>query len=215
MNALDVAVQHVASKVADPTERQRVLGLLDGMAKDCKSAIDLWQSYLKQPVVAPAESYIVMNWTGSALAKKLFDLHLAYRTKMLAVTGGRGNLEDPVVAQAYAPVKGQSGPEAANAAIASMQKAIAAIQAHAERIRNTKPAVAKAATKAPAKAKPAPAKKPAARKSKAAPKKKPPAKKPAVKKAAKKAVQKVVKKAVKKTVKKTVKKVIKKKGKKK
>lgn len=225
MSALDVAVKHVANKVVESTERQRVIGLIESMADDCKAATNVWQNYLKQPSATPADTFNLMNWIGSAAAKQLFNLHLAFRTKMLAVTGGRGNLEDPVIVQAYAPVKeGQTGGDAATVAVASMQKATAAMQAYANLIRNTKPVASKASQKPVAKvakSKPAKAKKPAAKskpanvkksaaKSKTAPKKKTPMKKSTVKKSVKKVVKKAIKKAAMKSAKKSVKPVVKK-----
>ena len=140
MKALEVAVQSIATRIADPKERQRYSGLLDSMAKDCKSAMDLWQQVVKQPTVPSKEVAVLMNWTGSAIAKKLFDTHLAFRAKMLNVTNQRGNLEDPVIPSAYYLLKpGETGTSYAQTALEQARQAMLAMQAHVETIRTTVP----------------------------------------------------------------------------
>jgi len=213
MKALDVAVQSIATRIADSTQRQRVLGLLESMANDCKSVMDLWQQVLKQPITPEKEVAVLMNWTGPTIAKNLFDTHLAFRSKMLQVTNQRGNLEDPVIPTAFHLLKpGESGTSYAQTALEQSRQAMLAMQRHIEMIRNTVPkkvaatpvAVKKGAKKAVTKkaavkkvvTKTVAKKKPVAKKSVV---KKSPAKKPVAKKAAtKKALTKsaVTKKAV-------------------
>lgn len=208
MKALDVAVQSIATRIADPTERQRYIGLLESMAKDCESAIALWQQVLKQPPAPPASGAILMNWTGPELAKKLFDTHLAFRSKMLVVTDYRGNLEDPVIPSAYYLLKpGETGTSYAQSAIEQARQALLATQAHVETIRNTVPKKSAASPVEVKKSgkKTVPKKKVAAKKAVAKPatKKKPAVNKPPAKKAmAKSAVKKkpVAKKSVPKKV---------------
>ena len=210
MKALDVAVQSIAQRMVDPTERQRYIGLLESMVQDCESAIDLWQQVLKQSTTPLTEAAVLMNWTGPAIAKKLFDIHLAFRAKMLEVTDQRGNLEDPVIPSAYYLLKpGETGTSYAQSAIEQARQALLVTRGHIETIRTTVPkkialapavmknrskkavpkkAVArKGATKPVAMKKPA-AKTPVAKKvvTKPAAKKKALVKKPAPKKAAKK-----------------------------
>ena len=220
MKALDVAVQSIATRIANPTERQRYMGLLENMAKDCKSAMDLWQQVLKQPITPSKEVAVLMNWTGPVIAKKLFETQLAFRAKMLDVTSQRGNLEDPVIPSAYHLLKeGETGTGYAQTALEQARQAMLAMQRHVETIRTTVPkkvaAPAAPAKKSSKKAAPkkvatkkAVVKKPAA---KPVAKKKPAAKKPVAKKAVAKPAAK--KKAVAK--KSAPKKVVKKKAKKK
>lgn len=214
MKALDVAVQSIALRMVDPTERQRYIGLLESMASDCESAIDLWQQVLTQSTTPLTEAAVLMNWTGPAIAKKLFDIHLAFRAKMLEVTDQRGNLEDPVIPSAYYLLKpGETGTSYAQSAIEQARQALLVTRGHIETIRTTVPkkialapsvmknrskkavpkkAVArKGATKPVAMKKPA-AKTPVAKKvvTKPAAKKKALVKKPAPKKAAKKKTRK-------------------------
>lgn len=200
MKALDVAVESIATGIADPTERQRYIGLLEGMAKDCKSATELWQQVLTQPTEPLKDSALLMNWTGPVIAKKLFDVHLDFRTKMLAITQHRGNLEDPIIPSAYNLLKpGESGTNYAQTAIEVSRQALQAVQAHIETIRTTVPKKATAVNKTTVKKA---AVKKAAKKTvvKSATKKKSAAKKPALKKAAAKSATKkkvvVKKKAV-------------------
>ena len=141
MKALDLAVQSIATRVADPVERQRYIGLLVGMANDCKAAGEQWQQVLTQAKTPSGEAQVLMNWTGPDVAKRLFDIHLAFRSKMLQVTDHRGDLEDPVIPSAYEPRLGpdETGTRYAQIAIEKARQAMLAMQAHAERIRTTVP----------------------------------------------------------------------------
>lgn len=222
MKALDLAVQSIATRVADPVERQRYMGLLAGMANDCKAAVDQWQQVLTQAKAPSGEAQVLMNWTGPVVAKSLFDIHLAFRSKMLQVTDHRGDLEDPVIPSAYHRLMpDETGTDYAQTAIEKARQAMLAMQAHAELIRTTVPkkgaatavavkvvgkkvaakkvaakkAVAKKVATKPVAKKKSAAKKPVA---KSAQKKKVVAKKPATKQAAKKVVKKIVKKKAKK-----------------
>lgn len=218
MKALDVAVQSIAQRTVDPMERQRYIGLLESMAQDCESAIDLWQQVLKQPALASTNSGVLMHGTGPVLAKKLFDVHLEFRSKMLVITDYRGNLEDPVIPSAYHLLKaGETGTSYAQSALEQVRAALLAVQAHIETIRTTVPKKAVAAGTMQKSGKKVGPKKAVAKKSvtkkgvpKPVAKKKPAVKKPTVKKAMVKSVTKkkaVVKKpAVKKAVKKKTKK---------
>lgn len=215
MKALDVAVQSIATRIADPTERQRYMGLLEDMAKDCKSAMDVWQQVLTKSAAPVGDPKVLMNWTGPVVAKKLFDIHLGFRTKMLQVTDRRGDLEDPVIPSAYHLLKpDETGANFAQTAVEQARQAMLAMQAHVETIRTTKPKKVTAAPAAVKKSsKPAPAKKAAA---KPVAKQKAVVKKPTVKKAVAKAAVKKKASAKKPAAKKpTAKKAVKKKTKKK
>ncbi len=212
MKALDVAVQSIATRIADPTERQRYIGLLENMAQDCKAAMDLWQHVLTQKKMPVGEAQVLMNWTGPVVAKQLFEVHLAFRAKMLQVTDHRGDLEDPVIPSAYHQLSpAQTGTSFAQTALEQARQAMLAMQNHVETLRNTvpkkpaaavaklngkkaltkKPPAKKVATKPVAKKAPV-AKKPLAKKAvaKSAAKKPAVAKKPAPKQAMKKKAKK-------------------------
>ncbi len=140
MKALDVAIQSIALRMVDPTERQRYIGLLESMANDCASAVELWRQVITQATTPSVEVAVLMNWTGPAIAKKLFDVHLGFRAKMLAVTDQRGNLEDPVIPSAYHVLKpGETGTSYAQTAIEQARQAMLALRAHVETIRSTVP----------------------------------------------------------------------------
>ncbi len=140
MKALDLAVQSIATRVADPVERQRYTGLLAGMADDCKAALDQWQQVLTQAAPPSGDALVLMNWTGPVVAKKLFDIHLAFRSKMLQVTDQRGDLEDPVIPSAYHKLMpDQTGTDYAQTAIERARQAMLAMQEHVETIRSTVP----------------------------------------------------------------------------
>lgn len=140
MKALDLAVQSIATRVVNPVERQRYMGLLAGMANDCKAAVDQWQQVLTQANVPSGEAQVLMNWTGPVVAKSLFDIHLAFRSKMLQVTDHRGDLEAPVIPSAYHQLMpGETGTDYAQTAIEKARQALLAMQAHIETIRTTVP----------------------------------------------------------------------------
>jgi hypothetical protein len=183
MKALELAVQSIATTETDAARRQRCVQLLDAIAQDVRAAADVWSGYLKKPGGTPASANSVMDWTGSAVAKKLFDLHLAVRAKENEITAGKSMLDDPLVELAYRKLHdGETGPAAAQQAVEALGARAAQVKSLGELIRTTVPkkAAAKAAApKATVKAKPAAGKAPAAKKS--APKK-PAAKKPAPKK---------------------------------
>ena len=160
-----------------------------------------------------------MHGTGPVLAKKLFDVHLEFRSKMLVVTDYRGNLEDPVIPSAYHLLKpGETGTGYAQSALEKARATLLTLREHIENIRTTVTekvtGVAGAMQKSGKKAEPkkAVAKKSVTKKTVAKPgaKKKPAAKKPTLKKAVAKSSAKkkaVVKKpALKKAVTKKTKK---------
>lgn len=216
MKALDVAVQSIATRIVDSLERQRYIGLLESMAEDCTLAMDLWQQVLTKATIPSNEVAVLMNWTGPVIAKKLFGIHVEFRAKMLVITDGRGNLEDPVIPSAYYLLKtGETGTSYAQQAIELARQTKLTLKAHVKTIRTTVPkkvaaplaAVKKGSKKAVTKkvkviAKPL-AKKPLSKKKAAV--KKPTVKKAVAKPAAKKktvAKKPVLKKAVKKKTKK-------------
>jgi hypothetical protein len=215
MRALDVAVQSIATTVTNPNERERYIGLLDAMAKDCKSAAAVWRQYLEQPGSPPADPSALIYWTGSALARQLFDIHLDCRDKLVELTNGRATMEDPMISLAYRKLaEGETGPQAAQQAVDEMNGTAAHLERLKEQIRTTQPKKAAAMTKpvaakkAVATKKPVAAKKPAAAtKAKAVVKKSATAKK-AKAKPAKSAAVKTAKKASVKTAAKTVKKKV-------
>lgn len=203
MKALELSVESIATSVTDQVVRQRCIELLEGMAKDCGAAADLWSNYMKQAGPAPQDPTILMNWTGAEMAKALFDLHLGCRAKEIELTQGRSTLEEPIIVLAYRKLnEGESGPAAAQAAVTILNAHVGRLQAMAEMIRTTVPKkaaksapaatakraaapAAKSAKKPTAKKAPAAKKKPAAKAKKSPAKKSAPKKKPARKKSGK------------------------------
>ena len=214
MKALDVAVQSIATRIVDSLERQRYIGLLKSMADDCTLTIDLWQQVLTKATIPSNEVAVLMNWTGPVIAKKLFGIHVEFRAKMLVITDGRGNLEDPVIPSAYYLLKtGETGTSYAQQAIELARQTKLTLEAHVKTIRTTVPkkvaapsaavkkgskkavtkkVIAKPLSKKPLSKKKAAVKKPTVKKAVAKPaaKKKAVAKKPVLKKAVKKKTKK-------------------------
>lgn len=162
MNALEAAVDTVARKERDPARRKRCVDLLNGMAADCAQAAKVWGNYAgKAATVTPASPAVFINWTGPELARELFNIHLSCREKWNEFTQGQATLEDEMVVLAYRKLNdGETGPDAARAAVETLNARIGLLKAGAEKLMTATPA---------AKAKPAPKAKPAV-KAKVAPK---------------------------------------------
>lgn len=155
---------------------------LEAIAACGEQALRIWQGYLDNPG-APGDKYSIISWIGAERAKQLHELSLKAHDLMKTLRAAAGEqarflvLEESPIVLAYRGLKeGETGPQAAQAAIAAQQASIAHVRALVGQVRNLK-------SSATAKTGKKPAGKKAAKK--AASKKKPAARK-AVKKAAKK-----------------------------
>ncbi len=185
--------------------RKQAITSIEVIIAKCEEAIKVWQEYLKSPG-APGDKWSVLSWVGPQRAKHLHEIGLDANAQMvqaclsLGAPGGHiAALEDSVVVSAYGQLAtGQTGMDAAKAAVQQMQQDIKHLSKVIERIKSApavrvkkpataaatqakKPAAKKAASKkksAPKKSsKKSPVKKPSAAKKKPAGKKKPVAKK--------------------------------------
>lgn len=224
MIVLDRVVDRIAHGVSRPGDRKEAISLLEGIVADCNAAVSAWKGCLDKPAGAPEEMSLV-GVIGRDVARELFHLHLAVREKVLrlaaiAGTEAGAGLDDEIIKTAYRGLEqGETGADAARAAIAVMEQRIGHIRELIQAVRTTKPVKKPAATKKKAKkaakaktkarkatgkkrAKKKTAKKKTTRKKavkkKAAKKKKPAKKKAVKKKAAKKAVKKKAARATKK-----------------
>lgn len=178
MQILDQAVEVMRKQGADGA---RVAAALEAIAATGEEAARIWQGYLNSPG-APGDKYTVVSWVGSERARQLYDLGLKAKEQVKTVCAAAGSearflvLDESPIALAYGGLKeGETGPQAAQTALASQQATNKHLRALADKVRSLKPAVAKkAVSKAPAR-KPAAKKKAAVKKSapkKSAPKKK-------------------------------------------
>lgn len=174
MNALEAAIDAVVRTTRDPAKRNRCVELLNGMAADCDRAAQVWSGYVSKAAgPAPTNPGVLLNWTGPELAKELFNIHLACREKWNELTEGRATLEDEIIVLAYRKLSdGETGPDAARAAVELLAARADALRAGADTLRTAKPAAAakvalkpagkKAASKKAVKSKPKPKAKPKA-----------------------------------------------------
>lgn len=167
----------------------QVAATLETIAECGEQALRIWQGYLNSPG-APGDKYSIVSWIGAERAKQLHELSLKAHDLMYSLRASTGEQarflvlgETPVVLAYRGLKEGETGPQAAQAAIAAQQESIAHTRVLAGQVRNFKSS-GTAAAKKPAGKKAAP---------KAA-KKAAPKKKQAPKKSAKKAVKKAAKK---------------------
>lgn len=156
MNSLEKAVELVLGWPAKrQAQRAEVAGRLDAVIKDCRAALDIWQGYLDSPG-APGERWALVSWIGPERAKRLHEINLGAkgRLKALADTAGpeAGRFilfEEDVIEMAYRQLNdGETGPDAAKAAVARMTERIARLTELTQRLRSAKPPAAKAGPKA-------------------------------------------------------------------
>lgn len=183
MDSLDRAVELISRWKADrQKQRAEVLSRLETVAKECQSAIAVWQGYLGKPG-APGDQWTIVSWIGPERAKQLHEIDLRAKAEIEAVCrlagpqAGRfialeGNAN--VIEMAYRMLHpGESGTDAARTAVQRQQERIDYIRGLMQRVRAGKPAgkAAPAKKSAPAKSRKKAAAK-SAKKKKKAPKKK-------------------------------------------
>ena len=182
MDSLDRAVELISRWKADrQKQRAEVLTRLEAVAKECQSAVQVWQGYLDKPG-APGDQWAIVSWIGPERAKQLHEIDLRAKAEVEAVCRLAGPqagrfiaLEGSanVIEMAYRMLNpGESGTDAARTAVQRQQEHIDYIRGLMQRVRAGKPAGKTAPAKKAASAK---GKKKAAAKSvkkKKAPKKK-------------------------------------------
>jgi hypothetical protein len=191
MQILDQAVQAIRKQGATGRiQGAQLAAKLEAIAACGDQAGRIWQGYLDNPG-APGDKYTMVSWIGAERAKQLYELSLQVHTLVNDVCAAAGAqarflvLDESPIVLAYRGLKdAETGPQAAQAALAAQQAANKHLRALADMLRASKPATK--AMKKPAAKKAAPKKK----KPKAAAKKKATVKKSATKKAVKKAAKK-------------------------
>lgn len=194
MRILDQAVEAVQAQAAKGRVNGAQLALtLEAIAACGEQALRIWQGYLDNPG-APGDKYSIVSWIGAERAKQLHELSLMGHALVSTVCAAAGDqarflvLEESPIVLAYHGLKeGETGPQAAQAAVALQREYIEQARAFAGQMRNIKSVATPAkAVKKPGGKKAAPQ----ATQKKATPKKKTATKKPAAKKAPKKPAKK-------------------------
>lgn len=153
-------------------QRDEVGALLDGLIARCQDAIKVWQGYVKSPG-APGDRFSLVAWVGADRSRQLFDIHLAARSQaqrlcdLAGPAAGRFlGLDEDVIEMAYRHLgEGETGLQAAEAALAKLDNRIQYLNGLKQRLRAAPPGKAAAPARKPAGKKPAVAKKkPAAKK---------------------------------------------------
>jgi septal ring-binding cell division protein DamX len=202
MHGLEKGVNLLATQETNQKLRDSAIDQLNGVITDIKSAIDVWNKFVKSGGRSTKPGSFG-GWAGFEMDNKLWEIELAARSKAREASNGSSSLDKPLVAQSNVKLEeGQGDVDYAQEAISAMEERINRVKALIDAIKKTKPkkpAAAKPAAKAKTPAKKATTKKKSTQKKVAV--KKPAKKKPTKKKAAKKKVAKKApakKKAVKK-----------------
>ncbi len=149
MNSLDRAIELVLRWKADrQKQRADVLARLEAVAKECQAAVQVWQGYLDKPG-ASGDQWTIVSWIGPNRAKQLHEINLRAKQnveeicRMAGPQSGRFiGLEEnvDVIVMAYRMLKpGETGMDAATAAIQRQQERIDYIRGLMTRIRSGKP----------------------------------------------------------------------------
>jgi hypothetical protein len=214
LHVLDAEVEMIAQWTTDEKKRTRAVSVLNELIADCRAATKVWQEYLANPG-QQGDNFSIVSWVGPDRANQLHDISLAARARVIELgeisgsSAGAG-LSEHVIVDAYRSLNpDETGPQAAEASIAEIDKRVAHIEGLIRMIRTTKPSKKLAAPRAGGAKKAAPKK--AKKKAKKSSGKKAAKKKAKKKKAKKKSVKKKAakkkaakKKAKKKAVKKKV-----------
>lgn len=146
MESLDRAIDLVSRWKADrQKQRAEVLARLDSVTRDCQAAIKVWQDFLDKPG-APGDHWAIMSWTGPVRAKQLHEINLRAKTSVEEVCRLAGPaagrfvvLDEDVIEMAYRQLKpGETGIDAAKAAVANTQKYMDYLRGLAGRVRSAK-----------------------------------------------------------------------------
>jgi hypothetical protein len=178
MHSLEQAVSRLTRSGASlKKNRAAAVTLLDQLLATFKDCVNVWQGYLNSPGSA-GDRWTQVSWIGSERAKQLHELSLNARDavhRFCKLSNERAVhddlLEESPVIQAYRMLKpGETGPDAARAAVETMDQRIAVLMGFKKRLANAVPVKKAAARKSPKKGKKASAKsgrRPAKGKSKA------------------------------------------------
>jgi hypothetical protein len=123
MNTLESAIGILAKRGANPA-RERARALLDGLVRDCRAAADVWREYLAAPGAA-GDIWSLVSWVGPERARRLHEINLSAKAQLLAIGRLAGpeaarfmDLDEDMIEMAYRQLApGETGPDAARAAI--------------------------------------------------------------------------------------------------
>ncbi len=144
MNSLDQAIETLrAGRGSGPKQRSEALAALESLAADCERARRVWQEYLDSPGAA-GDAFSLVTWMGAARVKLLHEIHLGARERALRICELADPklarlvlLEDDVIEMAFRGLRpGETGPDAARAAIEILNGRIAHLRAQAGRLRS-------------------------------------------------------------------------------
>lgn len=149
MDSLDRAIELVTQWKADrQKQRADVLARLEAVVQECQAAAQVWQGYLAKPGT-PGDHWTIMSWIGPDRAKQLHEINLRAKQNVEEVCRMAGPpagrfiaLEEnvDVIEMAYRMLKpGETGPDAARAAIQRQQERMDYIRGLMQRIRTAKP----------------------------------------------------------------------------
>lgn len=147
MDSLDRAMELVTRWKADRQKpRADVLARLEAVVKECQAAIQVWQGYLAKPG-APGDQWTIVSWIGPERAKQLHDINLRAKQSVEDVcrmAGPRSGrfvaLDEDVIEMAYRMLTpGETGPDAANAAVRKTQERMDYVRGLMQRLRSAKP----------------------------------------------------------------------------
>lgn len=168
MNGLDKAVELVLKWTAQrQKDRAEAKALLEALIQDGQDAIQVWQGFLNAPGAA-GDQRAVMSWIGPTRAKQLHEINLAAKARVHALGQLAGpavgrfiDLEPDVIEMGYGQLKpGETGMDAAKAAIKTMEDRVRQLRVQLDRLRTTatapgkkpaKPAARQVKPKKPAK----------------------------------------------------------------
>ena len=188
MRTLEQAVQLVRDGLIKSKNVPALIATqLEQLAGDCEAAAKVWQDYLAHPGAA-GDQWSIVSWVGPVRAKQLHEIHLAALARVRAISDAAAgqlsryaDFDQELIELAYRQLKtGESGVDAANAAIAKLRERVTRIQALRAEVIKGPGKAAKSVTPRPTAVRRAGAKRSKtvpAKKTKMKPKKKAPAKK--------------------------------------
>ncbi len=148
MNSLDKAIEMVLRWTAErKKERDAVIEMLEELVEACEKGKAVWQGYLDAPG-SPGDQWTLVTWMGPARVRQLHEIDLAAKTLVKAICASAGpevgrfaQFDEDVIELAYRQLRpAETGPDAAKAAIETMNRRIEHLRGLIDRIRTSRPA---------------------------------------------------------------------------
>ncbi len=175
MHSLESAIAVISNWPAGKKqERDKVRAALADLIGDCEAAIKVWQEYLAAPTTS-SDKWSIVAWIGAERARRLHEINLAARQRLHAICASAGGaaartvrLDDDLIEMAYRMLApGETGVDAANAAVQTLRGRIEQLRALQTKLAATPRATQASAPPARRAAKPKVSRKKAASKPKA------------------------------------------------